>query len=349
MAERKDRKMRNRISAGIVFVFVLVAVLMIYLQQDPQEDGVSIRGFKLNTAVRIVVYDSEEEALLDRAMALCDRYEKIFSSTRADSELYQLNHGELPRKDGWYVLSDECAELIEKGLYYSQLSEGAFDITVEPVSSLWDFTSEMPVVPDEQEMKEAKELVGYQKIELDGNRIRFAQEGMGIELGAIAKGYIADRIKEFLLANGVKSGIIDLGGNILCIGERSDGDAFRIGIQKPFAERSDTIGTAMIRGKSVVSSGIYERYFEKDGKLYHHILNPESGYPYENELTGVTIVSEKSVDGDALSTTCFALGLEKGMELVNQLPEVQAVFITKDGNVHFSQAFEENTSFVRVK
>lgn len=349
MTGKKSRKMRNRIFTGIVFVLVLSAVLIVYMQQNPQKEEMSIRGFKLNTAVRIVVYDSGEEELLDKAMALCDRYEKIFSSTRADSELYQLNHGELPQEDGWYVLSEECAELIEKGLYYSQLSEGAFDITVEPVSSLWDFTSEMPVVPDEQEIKEAKELVGYQKTELDGNRIRFAQEGMGIELGAIAKGYIADRIKEFLLANGVKSGIIDLGGNILCIGERSDGDAFRIGIQKPFAERSDTIGTAMIRGKSVVSSGIYERYFEQEGRLYHHILNPGSGYPYENELTGVTIVSEQSVDGDALSTTCFALGLEKGMELINRLPEVQAVFITKDGKVHFSQEFEEETSFSRLK
>ena len=143
------------------------------------------------------------------------------------------------------------------------------------------------MVPDAQEVAAAESPVGYEKVELDENRIRFAQEGMGIELGAIAKGYIADKIKEFLVANGVESAIIDLGGNILCVGEKVNGDAFRVGIQKPFAKRSETVATASIRDKSVVSSGIYERYFEKDGQFYHHILNPKTGYPYENGLTSV--------------------------------------------------------------
>lgn len=337
---------KKRICIGLLFMSVLAAFVIIYAGKKKLGEPMTIRGFKLNTAVKITVYDSQDEKVLNEAMALCDKYEKIFSRTRTDSELYQLNAGTLPQKDGWYVLSDECAELIEKGLYYSELSGGSFDITIEPLSSLWDFTSGEHVVPDSQELAEAQKLVGYEKVELQGNKIRFKQRGMGLELGAIAKGYIADKIKEFLISEGVESAIIDLGGNILCVGDRTDGGAFHVGIQKPFASRSETVAAAGISDQSVVSSGIYERYFEKDGKLYHHILNPKDGYPYENNLVSVTIISNKSVDGDALSTVCFALGMEQGMELINRLPDTHAVFITEDGELHFSEKFEEAVSLI---
>lgn len=315
--------------------------LYIRRQTDGGGEAVSVSGLKLDTAVKITAYDTRDEEILNEALALCDKYEKMFSRTREDSELYQLNHGTLPKEDGWYVLSDECADLIGQGLYYSRLSDGAFDITIEPLSSLWDFTSKDHVVPDASALEKAQKLVGYEKVELQGSRIRFAEEGMGLELGAIAKGYIADRIKEFLVSKGVESAIIDLGGNILCVGERTDGEPFKVGIQKPFAKRSETVTTKEIVDRSVVSSGIYERYFEKDNKLYHHILNPKDGYPYDNELVSVTIISEQSVEGDALSTSCFALGLEKGMELADRLPEIQAVFITEDGELHYSKGFKE--------
>lgn len=338
-------KNRN-IVIGFAFILVLAAFIVFYIGWKPDVAGksdqaVSVSGFKLNTAVKITVYDSQDEDMLQEALKLCDKYERIFSRTREDSELYRLNHGTLQKEAGWYVLSDELADLIGQGLYYSKLSGGAFDITIEPLSSLWDFTSEEKVVPDEQALSDAQKKVGYEKIELQGNKLHFAQEGMGIELGAIAKGYIADRIKEFLVSKGVESAIIDLGGNVLCVGRRMDGEPFRVGIQKPFAERSETVETAEIVDRSVVSSGIYERYFQKDGKFYHHILDPENGYPYDNGLTSVTIISEHSADGDALSTSCFALGLEKGMELINSLPDVQAVFISEDGEIHFSNGYKE--------
>lgn len=148
-------------------------------------------------------------------------------------------------------------------------------------------------------------------------------------------------MKEFLVEHGVKSAIINLGGNILCIGQKPDGSPFRVGIQKPFQERNETVATVAIQDMSVVSSGIYERYFIKDDKLYHHILNPKTGYPYENNLISVSIISSLSVDGDGLSTTCFALGLTKGMELVNELDGVYAVFITDDNVLHYSDNFDE--------
>ena len=326
---------------GILFVVVLSVFIVCYGKMQKPEEPITATAFKLNTVVKVTIYDSQDEKILQDALALCDKYEKIFSRTRTDSEIYLLNEGKLPQEDGYYILSEECAELIGKGLYYSELSGGAFDITIEPLSSLWDFTSGEKQIPDPQTLVEAQKHVGYEKVELKGNKIRFQEDGMGLELGAIAKGYIADKIKEFLISEGVESAVIDLGGNVLCIGARPDGEAFRVGIQKPFADRNETVATAGIRDRSVVSSGIYERDFEKDGKLYHHILNPKSGYPYENGLTAVTILSDESVDGDGLSTVCFALGLEKGLELINSLSDTQAVFITEDGELHYSEHFEE--------
>ncbi len=336
-----DTEKKRNLWIGILFVVVLSVFIVCYGKMQKPEEPITATAFKLNTVVKVTIYDSQDEKILQDALALCDKYEKIFSRTRTDSEIYLLNEGKLPQEDGYYILSEECAELIGKGLYYSELSGGAFDITIEPLSSLWDFTSGEKQIPDPQTLVEAQKHVGYEKVELKGNKIRFQEDGMGLELGAIAKGYIADKIKEFLISEGVESAVIDLGGNVLCIGARPDGEAFRVGIQKPFADRNETVATAGIRDRSVVSSGIYERYFEKDGKLYHHILNPKSGYPYENGLTAVTILSDESVDGDGLSTVCFALGLEKGLELINSLSDTQAVFITEDGELHYSEHFEE--------
>ena len=332
----------------LIFVLIPLAVVVLAVfaffysrQIRQQQDPITATAFKLNTVVTITVYDSQDQGILDGALALCDEYERIFSRTLEESELYQLNAGTLPQENGAFLLSDSLADLISQGLYYSNLSGGAFDISIAPVSSLWDFTSGEAVLPDEQALSETLPLVDHSQIFLDGNSLRFGMEGMELDLGAIAKGYIADRIKDYLVSRGVESAIIDLGGNILCVGERTDGTPFRIGIQRPFADRSETAAIVEIDGKSVVSSGIYERYFEKDGVLYHHILNPDTGYPYDNGLVSVTIISDESVDGDGLSTSCFALGLEKGMELIDSLPDVYAVFITEDGGLHFSEGFED--------
>ena len=329
------------LAAAVLAVF---AFFYSWQTRQQQSDPITATAFKLNTVVTITIYDSQEQEILDGAMALCDEYEHIFSRTLPESELYQLNAGTLPQEDGAFILSDSLADLIRQGLYYSELSEGAFDISIGPVSSLWDFASGTALIPDEQELARALELVDYRQVELEGNRLRFGMEGMQLDLGAIAKGYIADRIKDYLVSEGVESAIIDLGGNILCVGVRPDRAPFRIGIQRPFADRSETAAIVKIDGKSVVSSGIYERYFEKDGALYHHILNPKTGYPYDNGLVSVTIISDLSVDGDGLSTSCFALGLDKGLELIESLPDTYAAFITEDGTLHFSEGLEETFS-----
>ena len=309
------------------------------------QEPVSATAIKLNTAVTVTIYDSQDRELLTECMNLCDKYEKIFSRTASDSELYQLHHRELTPVAGTedtFQVSDPLAELIRKGLYYSELSEGAFDIAIEPLTSLWDFTAEDPQVPENRLIQEALTKCDYHNVSVsDNNEVILKTEDTAIELGAIAKGYIADRLKDYLISQGVKSAIINLGGNVLCIGGKPDDSSFKIGIQKPFADRSETIAVMDIKDKSVVSSGVYERCFEQDGTLYHHLLNPRTGYPYDNGLIAVTIISDESVDGDALSTTCFALGLEDGMKLAESLDNVQAFFVTSDYEIHYTKDFQK--------
>lgn len=347
--ETKRKNLRDLLIAFLVLIVLCVIYLIKFANPDALEktddsESVTATEFKLNTVVTVTFSHPNGDQLLKDVMALCDKYENIFSRTKEDSEIHKLNHGTLEKDGNAFILSPECAELVAKGLEYSELSDGAFDITIEPVSSQWDFTSDSKKVPSETDIVDSLPLVNYKNVSLDGNHLTFAQEGMGLDLGAIAKGYIADKMKEFLVKNGVESGIINLGGNVLCIGEKQKNTPFRIGVQKPFADRSETIATMAISDKSVVSSGIYERYFEKDGKFYHHILNPKTGYPYDNSLVSVTIISNKSVDGDALSTSCFALGLERGMKLIDSLADIHAVFITDDYELHYSKDFTDAIS-----
>lgn len=323
----------------IAYLLILCCIFLIGCASE-NTNPISISEFKLNTIVTITIYDSQNTQLLEECMAICDRYELLFSRTNPESELYRLNHRELDSLNGFYNLSSDTAALIEKGLEYSRFSDGAFDITVAPLSDLWNFTSSSPKAPDAGRIQSVLPLVDYKNIELRGQSFRFLQDKTALDLGAVAKGFIADEIKAYLTSQGVNSAMINLGGNVLCVGNKPDGAAFKIGIQKPFADRNETIATMEITDKSVVSSGIYERFFEENQKLYHHLLNPKTGYPYNNGLISVTIISDLSVDGDGLSTACFALGLEKGMALIESLPQTDAIFITEDYEMHYSKDFE---------
>ena len=326
---------------------------------------ISISSIKLNTAVQITIYDSQDKALLNDCLALCDKYELIFSRTNEKSELYKLNHrkdvsdGDFGTDgpttpypvsgtaDTWHI-SEDLAALLSEGLDITRESDGAFDIAIAPLTSLWDFTAEDPEVPDDAAIQKALPLCSSDGITIDRQDITLPSDDIRFDVGAIAKGYIADRLKDFLMKKGVKSAIINLGGNVLCIGSKPDGTPFKIGIQKPFADRNETEAVMDITGKSVVSSGIYERCFKQDGKLYHHILNPKTGYPYDNGLISVTIISDQSVDGDALSTTCFALGLDEGLKFAEK-KGVQAVFITEDYELHYTDGFRDEIRVTDVE
>ena len=320
---------RKKIVLALVLATVIVIITYFYNHYLQSSEPIAKNGFYFNTVIAIQLNDTSDETLIDDCFALADTYEHYFSRTMEGSDIYMINHaGGAPVE-----VHDETAELIRAGIEYGTMSDGMFDITIGALSELWDIPNNEGVIPDETSIREAAETVDYTQILVDGNIVTLKDPDAQLDLGGIAKGYAADKMKEYLNAHGAHEGFINLGGNVLTLGEKSDGSPYHIGIRKPFSEDGETITAVDVSDRSIVTSGRYERYFEKDGRIYHHILDPFTGYPYENDLNGVTIISDSSMEGDALSTICFALGMEKGMDLIKSMPDVDAVFIDTDNNL----------------
>lgn len=333
--------MKKLFLSGLIF---LCCMFTTSCSQEPV-DGTR---FLFNTICTLTVYSEENpdesaEEIIEGAFDLCEEYENMFSRTIEGSDIDRINNS-----NGQPVeVSPDTVDIIGEAVRYGEISGGAFDITTAPLSILWDFEGDAPSVPPAGEIEELLKTVDYTKIRVEGSTVTLEPPAKAIDLGAIAKGYITDRLVEYLTDKGVTSAIISLGGNIYAIGT-SDGRPFRIGVQDPAGEGGAILGYVEISNKSVVTSGDYQRFFVQDGKVYHHILDPETGYPTDNGLASVTIISDRSTDGDALSTSCFVLGLEDGMELVNGIDGVEAIFVDHDGNMYFSDGFGTGMEFVQA-
>lgn len=328
---KRNRPKYLPLKIAILNLFTLICVTGCSFTKEP----IQRTDFLLDTVVTISLYEHSSQKLLDECFDLCKNYESKFSKSIPTSDIAKINASNgAPTK-----VSDETIDLLNISLDYCKLSEGNFDITIGNVSSLWNFTDGSNLIPSKRDIEKAISSIDYTKIFIQGNEVTLLDPNLSLDLGGTAKGYIADRLKEFLLSKGVNSALINLGGNLLSIGEKPDGSPFSIGIQMPFETKNTTIDVIQIKDQSVVSSGIYERYFFVDDILYHHILNPKTGYPYENNLFGVSILCDSSVDGDCLSTICFTLGLQKGMKLIETLDNTEALFITKDYVLHPSSGW----------
>ena len=288
---------------------------------------VSEVGFYLDTVITLTAYTEDSQPLKD-ALAECGRYEALLSRTAEGSDVWRINHAEGEKVQ----VSEDTMEILRCAEEISRLSGGAFDVTIAPVSTMWDFTSGAAELPDAEEIRRAAEKVDWTRIVLEGDTVRLP-EGMMIDLGGIAKGYIADRIKEYLEGRGIRHAILSFGGNIVAIGKKPDGTDWKVGIQDIDQPTGSYMLVARNAGGSTVTSGIYERGFEKDGVRYHHLLNPRTGWPEQNELASVTIFSESSMRGDALATAAFLLGTKKGLELIGGIEGCEAVFIARDRQV----------------
>lgn len=327
----------------LTFILVLIFNLTACGDSESGDNTVSLTNFYFDTSVTITIYDCDSdmdpENIIKECFAMCNHYDKLFGRTYAESDVSKINDSSGKSIE----VNSVVAEVIEDGIKYGDLTGGAFDITIAPITSLWNIGTDKAAVPADTAINVALKSVNYKKITINNDKVKLSDSNAKIDLGGIAKGFIADKLKAYMTSEGVTSAIIDLGGNILTIGGKPDSETFNIGIKKPFSENpSEYAATIKVNGKSVVTSGVYERYFEEDGNIYHHILNPKTGYPVDNELNSVTIISDKSEDGDALSTGVFVTGLDEGMELVNSLDDVEAVFITKDDNVIVSDGLEMN-------
>lgn len=308
-------------------VGMIILCMVLLLAGCTASQPVSRSGFALDTFVSVTVYDggtADVQAALDACFNEITRLENLLSVTRENSDIARINAANgVP-----VTVAGETAQVLGTAVRYGALSGGAFDVTLRPVTALWDFTAEQPTLPDTQALAAAVSTVDYRNLLVDGTRVTLTKGGL--DLGGIAKGFIADRVREVLTEHGVVSALIDLGGNIVVCGSKA-GEDWKIGVKDPL---DTTQLCAVVTGQdmSVVTSGIYERGFTLDGVRYHHLLSPTTGMPVQNELASVTIVCERSVDADALSTACFVLGETKARELLTTVG-AEALFVRRDGTL----------------
>ncbi|WP_395489493.1 FAD:protein FMN transferase [Cedecea davisae] len=275
------------------------------------------------------------ETLASQVFRLIKQYEDLLTVNRAQSQVMSINHaaGQHP-----VVVSRPVFELIKCAKAASLFPGSAFNLAIGPLVKRWKIGFKGDSVPPQQEIAALLPLTDPHQVLLDeaAASVFLTQPGMEIDLGAIAKGYIADRVRDFLNKQGVEQGLINLGGNVQTLG--SPQGSWSIGLKKPFSGADEMLGVIEVANKSVVTSGVYERYFELDGKRYHHILDPRTGYPLENELESVTIVSADSIDGDIWTTLIFGMGVEKGINMLKNRPDIEAIFVTKRREIILSSA-----------
>ncbi len=315
----------------IITSIIIIAFIVISIVSTPNKP-VSRTYFYLGTVIDITLYEDNEE-VFNNISDLILKYDNLFSRNIVSSDVSKLNDS------GRLSVNDETLSLIESSIKYSELSNGYFDITINPIVELWDIGTENANVPSNIDIQSALSNVGYNYILHQKNDV-ILKSGTSIDLGGIAKGYITDQIVNLLKDNNIERALINLGGNVYAVGSNPEKEDWQIGIRHPELERSDAILKLSLQNKSIVTSGIYERFFEDNNQIYHHIFNPYTGYPMDNNLLSVTIISESSLDGDALSTALFNLGIEEGLLLADSL-EIDAIFITKDKEIVASKNIKD--------
>lgn len=321
----------------VLFPLVLIVICILSACGKAEIKSVSGTGIYFDTVVSLTVYGTDDRSIIDELFDECRRYEKIFSTTDKESELYRVNES----REGTVGISKELYDCMTEALSYCVATNGAYDITVRPVSKLWDFRSGTNEVPDTEVISEGLKKVNYGSIKLKkeagGYFAEFADPETEIELGSAAKGYIGDRLIEYLKGKGIGSAVISLGGNVQCLGSKPTEDGketdFNVALKDPFDTEGGIFEVLQVEDKAVVTSGIYERCFEKDGKLYHHILDAKTGMPVDSELVSVTVITGSGLKADILSTVCFITGYDGSRELLKNDKDIRVKFIYKDGSV----------------
>lgn len=305
---------------------------------DKSENAAKAEFFGMDTYLTFTAYGNGAEEALEEAEQLMQELEGLWSVTDEGSEIYQVNHG-----DGEPVpVSDRTAEIVNFALDMAKETDGALEPTIYPVLTAWGFTTGENRIPEKGELESLLQNVGYERVEADGNRIRLPK-GMELDLGAVGKGYAGDLVTELLIGRGMESALLDLGGNIQMLGSRPDGSEWRLGIRNPFGE--GTIGVLSVSDCAVVTSGSYERYFVgEDGKEYGHIIDPDTGYPADNELASVTIIAGEGKRADALSTAMLVKGPEGAKEYWSAHPDFEMIAVTDSGTVYLTDGIRDQFS-----
>jgi len=288
--------------------------------------------YAMDTIMNLSAYGINSDSILDKAEIEILRFDDLWRRKSESSEIYKINSLKSA------AVSSDTSELIQKAVEISRSTNGVFDITIAPVMDLWGFYTKEFNVPDERELKNALLGVNYNNITVDGNNITLSGNSE-IDLGGIAKGFLSDRIIQIYRENGIESGIVSLGGNVQTLGRKPDGKLWRVAIQKPDNENA-FLGVLSVENMAVITSGGYQRHFEKDGITYHHIINPNDGFPANSGLKSVTVVSESGAFADGLSTSFYIMGIEKSTEYWRENDGFDIIMLTDNDELYITEGLK---------
>ncbi len=322
-------------------ISLFMAIILIFIAStSPAAAEISRTELVIGTVCSVRLIEGGTAKTADEIFARLKKIEDAMSANKDGTEIAAINSGAggPPVK-----VSPDTFYVIKKALEYATLTAGAFDPTVGPLVKLWDIGGDNARIPQKQEIVAALKLMDYRIVQMDStsSTVRLPQKGMRLDLGAIAKGYAADEVSRILENHKVQAAVVDLGGNVLVYGKKKDGSPWRVGIQDPRSTRGEYLGLVTGSAMTVVTSGIYERYFIENGVRYHHILDTKTGYPASTGLVSVSIITTKSIDADGLSTSLFALGMEKGLAFIKNMPGVFVVFVDDKDRVFLSPGTEK--------
>lgn len=329
---------------GGIFLLTLCIAAFTACQNSDENKKASKDIFAMDTYMTVTAYGKNAGNAVDKAVDEINRLETVLSAQKKESDIYKLN------QTGSGTLSADTKDIVSEALKINKTTNGAFDISIYPLMVKWGFTTQKYNVPSKNEISKLLKNVDSSKIEFDekSSSIKLGKN-MKIDLGGIAKGYTSSRVMQIFKDCGVTSGLVSLGGNVQALGTKTDGTDWQIAIENP-DKSSDYIGVVSVKDKAVITSGGYERYFEKNGKTYHHILDPKTGYPAESGLKSVTIVSDNGTLADALSTSLFVMGKEKALDYWREYKnEFDTVLVEDDGNITITdglkKVFKSNFKF----
>ncbi|MBS4199389.1 FAD:protein FMN transferase [Bacillus sp. FJAT-49732] len=328
-----------------IFFIVISVILLSGCGQSHQPKVLSSpykeTEFLMGTVVTIRIYDEGKEEVLEHAFKRIKSLADQITVNEQGSEIDNIN-----KNAGIQAVkvSEDINKLIAAGKEYSEKADGTFDISIGPLTSLWHIGFPDARKPNDTEIESVLPLISFNDIELntDEKTVLLKKKGMQLDLGAIAKGFITDEVAKVLIQHDVETAIIDLGGNIYVMGKNPSGIEWTVGIQDPFSPRGEIVGKINESNKSIVTSGIYERFLEVDGMKYHHLLNPKDGYPFQNDVAGVSIITDLSIDGDALSTIVFSKGIKEGMKFIEGIKGAEAIFISTEKKIFTTTGLKNN-------
>lgn len=330
----KKKTRRNRIKL-CVMIWVCLILITAGCGSTPVMEKETAEIFAMDTIMNLTVYGESAQELLTEARQLVQKYEGLFSVNTRTSDVAKLNQA----AGSAVQVSPETYELIQKSIEISKETEGLFDISIYPLVRAWGFTKEEYRVPEPEELGRLLEKVDASKIRLEPDNRVTLPEGMEIDLGGIAKGYLSQKLTELFREGGAQAAVVSLGGNVQTFGKKPDGTPFMVGITDP-SDGSSVLGTIQVGEKAVITSGSYQRYFEKDGKVYHHIIDKRTGAPAQSDLTSVTVIGEDGVAADSLATALFVMGKERAVQFAASHPEIQLVLVDTKSQIWTSEGIE---------